>query len=97
MPEFEVSVEKKLIVTGKIKVTAESSPQAFKAVVKMMENQESPLQTSDPRIEWGDPEYDDYSFIVTGDVDSADDEVSEPEDDDESNRMNPDHHDDAVS
>jgi len=66
---FSVSVEKQLLVTGKINIEAANAEDAEAQVRKMMEKRE--LQTADPRIVWDEPEYVDWTFQATGDVDDA--------------------------
>jgi len=65
MKTFNVSLEKRMYCTGALKVTAENPEQAIEAT-QLMINQ-GKLQTTE--IVWGDPEYEDCSFITTGDVD----------------------------
>jgi hypothetical protein len=64
MPEFYVEVVKKQTVSGKIRVEAEDSYAAVKKVRAMMNDKENTLQTTDDRISWEDPEYDDDSFTT---------------------------------
>ena len=66
---FSVSVEKQLLVTGKINIEAANAEDAEAQVRKMMEKRV--LQTLDPRIVWDEPEYVDWTFQATGDVDDA--------------------------
>lgn len=68
MPEYRVSVEKTSRQTGVITIEAASSFAAKEKVKEMMEDTKNPLQTIDDRIEWDDPEYIDFSFQTTGDV-----------------------------
>ena len=65
---FLVTVEKRYTASGKITVEAETAEGAV-AKVDAMINGRKPLQTIDPRIEWGEPEFDDGTFRTTGDVD----------------------------
>jgi hypothetical protein len=66
---FSVSVERQLLVTGKINIEADSAEEAEAQVRKMMDKRE--LQTADPRIVWDEPEHVDWTFQATGDVDEA--------------------------
>jgi hypothetical protein len=65
MPKFKVSVEKKLYCTGVVDITAKNSVEAIKKVnTKILTGK---LQTT--AIDWDDPQYEDFTFRVTGDVD----------------------------
>ncbi len=68
MPSFEVTVEKQQTVSGLITVEAKDADAALAAVNRMMNDQKNPLQTSDSRIEWDEPDYVEGSFQTTGDV-----------------------------
>jgi hypothetical protein len=63
--KFEVSVQKRMYSTGKVTVDCDNSDQA----IEMVENQiaRGILQTTN--VEWSEPEYEDCSFITTGDCD----------------------------
>jgi len=63
--KFEVSVDKTLYCTGKVKVTAKNAEEAIDKINKKILS--GKLQTTD--VEWSDPEYEDNSFKTTGDVD----------------------------
>jgi hypothetical protein len=65
MKTFKVSVERKLYVTGYVKVWARDEFAALRTVNNKIA--EGTLQTTD--VEWGEPEYEDHSFDTTGDVD----------------------------
>jgi hypothetical protein len=69
MAKFSVTVEKQLVVSGKIEVEAKTPEEAENKVIKMMTKEN--LQTIDPRITWGTPAYVDCSFQTTGDVDEV--------------------------
>lgn len=64
---FEVSVEKRMYATGIVTVKAKTADQA----VQMVQDQivKGELQTT--AVDWGDPEYEDDSFMVTWDVDEV--------------------------
>jgi hypothetical protein len=65
--EFTVTVEKKQVVSGTITVKAKDGTEALEKIREKIESGE--LQTLDPKISWDDPEYIDFSFNATGDVD----------------------------
>ena len=69
MPTFKVSVNKTYYQTGTISVEADDEDQAIQKVHKMMVDPKMPLQTFDPRINWGGLVYEDDSFTTTGDID----------------------------
>ena len=58
----EVAVQKEYLTRGTIKIVAEGQNEADQIVQSMISSGE--LQTVDLRIEWGEPEYQDYTFIV---------------------------------
>ena len=58
--EFEVNVEKRMTVTGTVKVSAETHSEAVRKVQAQINNGE--LNTSNAT--WDDPEYEDCSFQV---------------------------------
>ncbi|MFA7219072.1 MAG: hypothetical protein WC119_00910 [Synergistaceae bacterium] len=62
---FDVSVEKKMYATGKIRFKAENSDMALQIVRNKIEIGE--IQTSE--VEWDEPQYEYCSFDTTGDVD----------------------------
>lgn len=64
MAKFGVSVEKTLYCTGVIEVEAENATEAEEKVNSGIIDG---TYTSD-KIDWDDPEYDDFSFKTTGDV-----------------------------
>jgi hypothetical protein len=66
MPNFKVSVEKRLYCTGTVEVTADNAEEAVKKVDDQINSGD--LQTSSVDT-WDDPEYEDCSFQTTGDVD----------------------------
>jgi hypothetical protein len=70
-----VTVEKMLYQSGTIEVEADAPDEAIAEVEAMMQADE-PLQTNDPRIAWDEPEYEDFSFVPTGDVDEAADQAA---------------------
>ncbi len=61
---FKVSVERKLYVTGYVKVRAPDAAGALAFVNHQIDR--GVIQTTD--AEWDEPEYEDHSFITTGDV-----------------------------
>jgi predicted transglutaminase-like cysteine proteinase len=65
MKTFQVSVERKLYVTGHVKVLARDEFAALRTINNKIAK--GTLQTTD--VEWGEPEYEDHSFDTTGDVD----------------------------
>ena len=67
MKNFNVTVEKMYRVSGVITVKANSPEEANdKRDDKILSGK---LQTNDPKINWGDMDYEDSSFKTTGDVD----------------------------
>lgn len=66
MKTFAVSVEKKMYQTGIINVEAESENIAIIIVQKKIIDG---LQTAE--VTWNHPEYEDFSFQTTGDVDEV--------------------------
>jgi len=65
MKTFQVSVEKRMYATGIVEIEAENADEATKKVLdKIVEGE---INTSD--IEWSEPEYEEMSFDITGDVD----------------------------
>ena len=67
MPKFRVSVEKRLYCTGVVEITAKDADAAIKQVSDKINT--GALQTTAITIKWNDPEYEDFSFTTTGDVD----------------------------
>ena len=67
--KFRVTVEKMLLQSGVIEVSAEDAPAALKKVFQDVYT--GRMQTTDKRITWDDPEYIDNSFQTTGDVEEA--------------------------
>lgn len=63
--EFTVSVEKKMVFTGVVKIKAHDPEEAIRRVQSKIDD--GKIQTTD--IEWGEPEFEDFSFGPTGDVD----------------------------
>lgn len=63
--KFRVSVQKKYVVSGTIEVDAAD---AYAARMKV---EAIRLQSNDRRISWDDPEYVDFSFNTTGEVDEV--------------------------
>jgi len=70
MPRYRVSISREMYQTGYIEVNTESPDDAQKEVDALMSGK-NPLQTNDPRIEWGEPQYEDFSMQTTGDVEEA--------------------------
>ena len=66
MAAFRVFVEKEYVVRGHIEVQAGSRHEALQVIEKQMD--ERRLQTVDARIQWGEPEYIDFSFQTTGEA-----------------------------
>ena len=62
---YHVTVEKRMYCTAEVTIDCDSPEQAQ----ELVENQitSGALQTTD--LLWGDPQYEDCSFITTGDVD----------------------------
>jgi hypothetical protein len=71
MAKFKVTVEKMLRQSGVIEVSAKDAASAVEKVDKRLNDFENPLQTNSPDIMWDDPEYEDFTFKTTGDVDDA--------------------------
>ena len=69
MPLFRVTVEKMQRQSGVIEIEALTASDAQDEVDRMMVDHRHPLQTSDSRIEWDEPQYERRSFATTGDVD----------------------------
>jgi len=65
MPKYQVSVQKNLYCTGTVEVSAKDPDEAIKNVRGKINK--GTLQTTD--VDWDDPEYEDGSFDITGDVD----------------------------
>ena len=66
MKNFNVTVEKMYRVSGVITVKANSPEEANDKIDdKILSGK---LQTNDPKINWGDMDYEDSSFKTTGDV-----------------------------
>ena len=65
MPKFNVSVEKRLYCTGTVTISAVDCDAAITQVRTRINAGQ--LQTTG--VEWDDPQYEDDSFDVTGDVD----------------------------
>lgn len=63
--KFVVSVEKRMYATGSVTVEADNEAQAIEMVNDQIDS--GKLQTTD--IVWSAPQYEDLSFVVTGDVD----------------------------
>lgn len=70
MKTFEVSVEKRMYATGKVKVRAVTHDAAVIKVNRMIDIGE--LKTD--AVDWGGPIYEDGSFAATDDVDYEDDD-----------------------
>lgn len=64
--KFIVSVEKRLYATGTVEINCDTIEHAIELVESKIDNGE--LQTT--AIEWDDPQYEDMSFMTTGDVDN---------------------------
>lgn len=64
MPKYNVSIEKRLYCTGVIEVRAKSPDHALRLVRQRIDK--GLFQTT--AVPWGEPEYEDSSFDVTGDV-----------------------------
>jgi len=65
MPEFKVSVERKMYVTGIVSVTAKDSD----AAIKLVRNRIAKGILKADTVNWDEPQYEDDSFDATGDVD----------------------------
>jgi hypothetical protein len=65
MPKYKVSVEKRLYCTGTVEVIAKNADKAQEKINNLINK--GKLQTTS--VDWGDPQYEDLSFNVTGDVD----------------------------
>ena len=63
--KYEVSVEKRMYSTGKVTVECETPDQAIELVEDQINN--GLLQTTS--VNWSEPEYEDDTFVTTGDVD----------------------------
>ena len=68
---FLVTVERMLHVSGTIEVKAKNDDDAESIVRRMLDDVANPLQTTDPRICWSNPVYEDNTFDLTGDVEEA--------------------------
>ena len=66
MKDFKVTVEKKYYVSGVVSVKANSFKEAQDKIDERILS--GKLQTNDPKINWGDTDYEDSSFKTTGDV-----------------------------
>ena len=66
--QFEVEFIKSYSVTGIMAITATDDGAAFKKADAMLRDHDQPLQSNDPRIEWGTPIYIDDSFDTNGEV-----------------------------
>ena len=67
MPKFRVTVEKKESFVGSVEVTAKSAVRAQTEVNNKINL--GKIRTTD--IQWGDGQYEDFSFGTTGDVDKV--------------------------
>jgi hypothetical protein len=67
MKKFKVSVERKLYVTGFVEVEATDEQAAYRDVANRIDN--GKIQTTS--VDWSEPEYEDYSFEATGDVEEV--------------------------
>ena len=65
LQKFRVSVEKRLYATGSVEILANNSEEALEKVQERINT--GKLQTT--QIKWSEPEYEDGSFDITGDVD----------------------------
>lgn len=65
--KFNVSVEKQLLVTGIVVVEADSADEAIAITDERIVCGE--LETTHPQ--WDDPEYEDFTFVTTGDVEET--------------------------
>ena len=63
--KYSVSVEKRMYVTGTVKIEHGSEQEAVELVQSQIDK--GTLQTTD--VEWDEPQYEDFSFFTTGDVD----------------------------
>ena len=61
---YDVTVEKEMLCSGTVKVVADNCDDAVAKVDAMI--LEDKLRTVD--VEWGEPEYVDFTFQTTGDV-----------------------------
>ena len=67
MKKFRVSVEKKMYATGTVEVLSACMDDAIDNVrVRILAGE---IQTTD--VDWNDPQYEDCSFDVTGDVEEV--------------------------
>ncbi len=73
MPKFKVSVEKQMYATGVVDIEAETPDAAWKLVEYRIAAGE--IQTT--AVEWDDPEYIDFSFGTTRDVDEIEEDNDE--------------------
>ena len=62
---FDVSVEKRMYATGKVRVVAKNDSAAQDKVNAMIDS--GRLQTTG--VDWSEPTYEEMSFQTTGDVD----------------------------
>jgi hypothetical protein len=69
MKKFEVAVEKMQNVRGWVEVEAANENEALAKVEARMNDKHNPLLTTEAT--WDDPEYIDWSFKLTGDVEEA--------------------------
>jgi hypothetical protein len=65
--KIKVSVEKRMYCTGAVIVDCETVDQAIELVEAQIHTGE--LQTT--AVDWSHPEYEDFTFQTTGDVDDA--------------------------
>jgi hypothetical protein len=63
--KHKVSVEQRMYCTGTVTVDCDNPDQA----VEMVQNQINKGILLPSAIEWSEPEYEDFSFGITGDVD----------------------------
>jgi hypothetical protein len=66
MTTFRVFVEKEYVVRGYIELEASGREGPLRTIEEQM--RERRLQSCDPRIQWEEPEYVDFSFQATGEV-----------------------------
>ena len=62
--KYKVSVEKRMYCTGTVEVDCDNPDQAEELVQEQINS--STLRVG--KIKWGKPQYEDFSFATTGDV-----------------------------
>jgi len=62
--KYDVEVEKRLYCKGTVSVEAKTPEQAIAMIGEQIDSGE--LQTT--AVQWNEPQYEDFSFDITGDV-----------------------------